>query len=129
MDHGAAYPYRLDPLAPTFGNRRSQAIAAAVCGAVALALWLRGPWTLSDADTIALEVILPGALAFVLAFAPSPATLANRIAKDLVVVWTAFAVFAGDGIVLMLVAVPAVLALAVALARTRVAGSWWGAPP
>ena len=129
MDHPAGYPYRLAPLVPAWGNGKSQALAAFACAAVALALWMRAPWPLADVDTIALHVVLPGALAFVLAFAPAPLVLANRIAKDLVTVWTTLAVFAGDRIVLMLVAVPAVLALAIALGHTRLGRSWWGGEP
>src|SRR5262245_63148634 len=87
---------------------------------------MRAPWSLADVDTIALQVVLPGSLAFVLAFAPSPRVLANRIAKDLVTVWTTLAVFAGDRIVLMLVAIPAVLAVSIALGHPRLGRSWWG---
>jgi len=94
-----------------------------------LALWTRAPWSLADLDTIALEVVLPGALAFVLAFAPPPLVLGNRIAKDLVTVWTILAVFAGDRMVLMLVALPAVLAVSIALGHTRLGRSWWGGEP
>jgi hypothetical protein len=129
VDHPAGYPYRLAPLVPRWSNGKSRALAALVCAAVAIALWMRAPWSLVDVDALALEVVLPGALAFVLAFAPPPLVLVNRIAKDLVTVWTALAVFAGDRIVWMLVALPAVLAVAVALGRTRWGRSWCGGEP
>ena len=126
MDFPAGYPYRLAPLVPAWSDGKSQTLAALACAAVVLALWMRAPWSLADVDTIALQVVLPGSLAFVLAFAPSPRVLANRIAKDLVTVWTTLAVFAGDRIVLMLVAIPAVLAVSIALGHPRLGRSWWG---
>jgi hypothetical protein len=129
VDHPAGYPYRLAPLVPAWSSGKSQALAALACAAVVVALWTRAPLSLADVDTIALEVVLPGALAFVLAFAPTPLVLGNRIVKDLVTVWTTLAVFAGDRMVLMLVALPAVLALSIALGHTRLGRSWWGGEP
>jgi hypothetical protein len=122
------YPYSLAPMRPVWRDRKAQAFGAAILAAMALSLALRWPIRLADMDAVALLVMLPGMLAFVLAFAPRPATLGNRIAKDLVTAWTALAMFSGD-LVLMLVAVPGILALAVLLSWTARAAHLWGADP
>lgn len=124
-----AYPYAPTPLRPVWHDRKAQALGvfAVLCTAVGLAA--RWPFALADADTLALLVLFPGALAFVLAFAPRPATRANRIAKDLVTVWTALGVFSGALLPLMIVTVPVWLAVAVFAARLEASRRIWGDDP
>jgi hypothetical protein len=101
-------------------------LAAFAVLTTASALWLRGPLELAALDDVVLRILFPGGLAFILAFAPRPATRSNRIAKDLVVVWLALAVFAGDRVPLMIVAVTGLLAVSVVLASTRFGRALWG---
>ncbi len=121
-----AYPYALKPLRPVWADRKARVLGALIAASTMLAVMLHWPRTLQDIDALALTVAFPGALAFVLAFAPRPATRGNRIAKDLVVCWTALGAFAGALLPLMIVAVPVLLALAVFLARTDWARRVWG---
>jgi len=123
-----AYPYSQHRLAPAWADRKARALAAVAVTALTLAIWRRSPIAWSELDGLALEVVFPAALAFVLAFAPPPQVLANRIAKDLLVCWTALAALAGH-IPLMLVAVPALLALAVAVSFTPLASMWHKGEP
>jgi hypothetical protein len=121
-----AYPYALKPLQPVWDDRKARVLGALIVAGTLLACALHWPRALKEIDALALLVLLPGALAFVLAFAPRPATRGNRIAKDLVVCWMALGVFAGTWLPLMIVAVPVLLALAVFAARTEWARRIWG---
>jgi hypothetical protein len=124
---GPDYPYSLKPLHPVWHDRKARALGGLAVAGTALAIGLHWPASLVDIDKLALLVLLPGALAFVLAFAPCPATRANRIAKDIVVAWTALGAFAGSLLPLMIVTVPVLLAAAVFIARTEVSRRWWSA--
>ncbi len=126
---GPAYPYALKPLRPVWDDRKAQTLAAFAAACTTLALVLRWPFALADLDAIVLMVLTPGALAFVLAFAPRPATRANRIAKDLVTGWTALGAFAGPLLPLMIVTVPVLLGASVFVARTEFARRHWGDDP
>jgi hypothetical protein len=123
---GPPYPYASKPLQPVWHDRKARALGAWAVACTMLALALQWPPMLAEVDKLALQVVMPGALAFVLAFAPPPATRANRIAKDLVVCWTALGSFAGSLLPWMIVMVPVLLATAVFIARTDVARRFWG---
>ena len=124
-----AYPYAPTPLRPVWHDRKAQGLGGFAVACTMTALAMRWPFALSDVDAIALMVLFPGALAFVLAFAPRPATRANRIAKDLVVCWTALGVFAGAYLPLMIATVPVWLAVAVFAARLEASRRIWGDDP
>ena len=66
-------------------------------------------------DVLALQVVFPALLAFVLAFAPRPRERTSALIKDLFVVATALACFAGDLQPLLMVLAPFLLGLGVAL--------------
>ena len=119
-----AYPLPSTALRPSWGNRRSQILALVAVAACFAALGLRAPIKLADIDDIALRILLPAGLAFVLAFAPVPATAVGRTARDLTVLCLAAALFAGDRLPVMLACYPLVLMASVALdwARQALAG-------
>ena len=121
----AGYPYSNTPLVPQWRSRRARALAITVVGAALVASVIRMPLSLASVDDLALTVVLPTVFGVVLAFAPPPSTGANAIARDLIVIGTALAVFAGDHVPLMIIAVPAVLAVSVMLAATSLGRSWW----
>jgi hypothetical protein len=110
-----AYPLPSAALRPSWSNRRSQLLALFAIAACLVALGIRVPIKLAEIDDIALRILLPGGLAFVLAFAPMPATAVGRIARDLTVVGLAAAMFAGDRVPVMLACYPLVLMASVAL--------------
>jgi len=126
MPESAAYPYTNTPLTPAWRDHKAQALGATAAVAAAVALWLKLPIAPADLDHIALTIVLPGALAFVLALAPRPATRANRIAKDLVTFATALAVFSGNLLALSIALVPVLLAFAVGIGATPLGAMWWG---
>ena len=103
------YPLSQRALQPMWRNRRSQISAAASVGAAILALVLRSPIPLADLDDIALRILFPAALAFILAFAPSPGTSVGGIARQLTVLGLCLAVFAGNFLPVMLACYPLIL--------------------
>jgi hypothetical protein len=114
---------------PVWVDRKAQIIAGLAVVFTAAALVMRWPYSLADIDTIALMIVFPGALSFVLAFAPPPVTRANRIAKDLVCCWTALGAFAGSLLPLMIATVPVWLAVAVFAAKVDALRGLWGDDP
>jgi hypothetical protein len=70
-------------------------------------------------DRVALLIVLPALLGITLAFAPDPPALVSRLAKRLTVAGCAVGTFAGPWLAPMILAVPALLALSVAI------GSLW----
>ena len=110
-----AYPLPSAALRPSWGNRRSQILALSAVAAGLVALGLAVPIELAEIDDIALRILLPGGLAFVLAFAPMPATAVGRTARDLTVLGLAASMFAGDRVPLMLACYPLVLMVSVGL--------------
>jgi len=110
-----AYPLSSAALRPSWASRRSRALAAFAVLACLAALALRAPIRLAEIDDIALRVLFPAALAFVLAFAPAPGTRVGRIARDLTVLGLALAMFGGDRVPVMLACYPLVLMASVAI--------------
>jgi hypothetical protein len=95
---------------------------------IAAPLLLRAPIEHREIDDVALRILFPAGLAFVLAFAPTPGTAVGRIARVLTVLALVAAMFAGDRVPLMLACFPLVLMASVLLdwAGRRCAGL--GAP-
>ena len=118
MTH-AAYPLPDRPLRAAWSDRRSQGLAFVSVAAAVAAIWLRSPVDLAGLDDVVLRVLFPACLAFVLAFAPAPATHVGRIARVLTVLGLAASVFAGDYLPVMLACYPVVLMLSVLLGRER----------
>src|SRR4029079_9019648 len=114
-----AYPLPATALRPQWRNRHSQALAALSVAACLAALAIKAPIRLAEVDDLALRVLLPAGLAFVLAFAPGPGTGVGRIARDLTVLGLAAAMFAGDRAPLMLACYPLAL-------MTSVLADWAG---
>lgn len=113
---GGPYPYRAQVrLAPTWSSRRSQVIAAACLLCAWAATRVGGAPTLERLDDLTLRVLLPSAMAFVLAFAPRPSTRVGMIAVDLTIAGLLVASFAGSAALPMLIGYPILLAAAVAL--------------
>lgn len=110
-----AYPLSANALRAQWRNRQSQALAAVAVVACLAALALRAPISLGEIDDIALRVLLPAGLAFVLAFAPTPGTRVGRIARVLTVLGLAGATFAGDRVPLLIACFPLVLVASVLL--------------
>lgn len=117
------YPYPPEArLAPTWSSRRSRIVAVGcILCALAAVLW-RGTPTLAAIDDLALRVGLPVMLAFVLGFAPRPATAVGAIAVDLTIAGLLASTFLGDAAPLLLLGYPLLLALAVLLGRSRTGG-------
>ncbi|HTV69549.1 MAG TPA: hypothetical protein VMF90_13525 [Rhizobiaceae bacterium] len=115
----ASYPLRDGALQPAWRNRRSQILAAAAVAAAVLAIVLRSPFALSEIDDVTLRIVFPTALAFVLAFAPTPGTRVGRTARDLTVLGLCLAVFAGDLLPVMLASYPLVLMISVLIDWVR----------
>ena len=109
-----AYPLPSSALRPSWGNRRSQILALLAIAACLIALGLEAPIGLAEIDDVTLRILLPAGLAFVLAFAPTPATAVGRTARDLTVLGLAASMFAGDRVPLMLACYPLVLMASVA---------------
>jgi hypothetical protein len=123
-----AYPLPATALRPQWRERHAQALAAVAILAGVAALLLRAPIALGELDDVALRILFPAGLAFVLAFAPTPGTAVGRIARVLTVLALVAAMFAGDWVPLMLACFPLVLMASVLLdwAGRRFAGL--GAP-
>lgn len=117
MSEASSYPLSHAQLRPGWTNRRSQVLAATVVAASLAAVALRTPPKLAEIDDITLKVLFPAGLAFVLAFAPAPATRVGRIARDLTVMGLIASMFAGDRVPLMLACYPLVLMASVVIAR------------
>ena len=90
---------------------------------------MRWPIKVATADDIALRILVPAILGFVLAFAPPPGTRVGRIAKDLTVLGLALSIFCGDTVPLMIALYPLVLAASVAIGESRFGGLFWSAKP
>jgi len=115
----AGYPLPSVPLRPSWTHRRSQLLAAMTIAACLVGVVGRMPVILADVDNIALRILLPGALGFVLAFAPVPGTPVGRIARELTVLGLCASMFAGNFAPVMLACYPLLLAAAVIVARMR----------
>jgi hypothetical protein len=110
------YPYGLSPLRPQFGDRWSQIIAGSNLISMGISLFVHA--TVWPANRLALLVVLPGLLGITLAFAPDPPVLVSCLAKRMTAAGCAVGTFAGSLLAPMILAVPAMLALAVAI-------GWW----
>jgi hypothetical protein len=110
---GPDYPYGSIPLRPQWHDRWSQVLALLVVACASISLTLQGGvWPI---DRIALLIILPAALGITLAFAPDPPTLISRLAKRMTVGGCAIGALSGPLLAPMILAVPILLALAVAI--------------
>jgi hypothetical protein len=110
---GLDYPYGSSPLRPQWRDRWARGLAALVLSGMAISLFAhRSVWPV---DRIALMIVLPALLGITLAFAPDPPALISRLAKRLTVAGCAIAPFAGTLLAPMILAVPALLALSVAV--------------
>ncbi len=107
------YPYGSRPLVAIWGNRWAQglALAIAACAAGAIALHA-GDWPI---HRLALLVVLPALLGITLAFAPDPPSRVSLLAKRLVTAGCAIGTLSGVWLAPMILAVPALLALAVGI--------------
>jgi hypothetical protein len=114
-----AYPLPSAALRPSWVNRRSRLLALFAIAACLIAFGLETPIGLAEIDDITLRILFPGGLAFVLAFAPTPATRVGRVARDLTVLGLAAAMFVGDRVPVMLACYPLVLMASVAIDWTR----------
>jgi len=114
-----AYPLPSTALQPSLSNRRSQLLAFLAITACLIALRLESPIELAEVDDIALRILFPAGLAFVLAFAPAPATAVGRTARDLTVLGLAASMFAGDRVPVMLACFPLLLMASVAIDWAR----------
>ncbi|TCR70283.1 hypothetical protein [Bosea sp. BK604] len=113
---GADYPYGSAPLLPQWRDRWAQGLALLTAACMSLSLLTHGPvWPV---ERIALLVVLPALLGVTLAFAPDPPAFVSRLAKRLTVVGCAAGTLAGPWLAPMIMAVPALLALSVAI-------GWW----
>lgn len=118
----ANYPLPSDALRPQWSNCRARLLAAVAVLSALLAVAIRMPLDLADLDDVTLRIFLPAALAFVLAFAPTPATRVGRIARGLTVLGLCAGVFAGDYLLVMLACYPLVLMVSVAIDWLRPPG-------
>lgn len=114
-----AYPYSGNALTPAWSDRRLWLLASLPVLLALAAIILQWPLSLSNVDDVALRILLPAGLGFVLAFAPGPSTYVGRIARVGTVVGLAISVFAGDWMPLMLACYPLLLVLSVVLGRER----------
>jgi hypothetical protein len=114
-----AYPLPSTRLQPSWSSRRSQILAFLAILSCLIALALDASLQLDQIDDVALRILLPGGLAFMLAFAPTPATAVGRTARDLTVFCLAASMFAGERMPVMLACYPLVLMASVALDRAR----------
>ncbi|AWN46081.1 hypothetical protein DK419_06965 [Methylobacterium terrae] len=110
------YPYGPDPLLPAWGSVKARALAVLALLGAGLGGGI-GAAAGAPVNEIALLAVLPGILAFTLAFAPEPATRLGTMAKDLLCLGTAAAPLCGTGIHYAVAAVPVLLAVAVVLDR------------
>ncbi|MDB5520258.1 MAG: hypothetical protein JWQ17_7016 [Tardiphaga sp.] len=114
---GSDYPYGSSSLRPQWRDRWARGLAALVLSCMGISLFAHlSVWPV---DRIALLIVLPALLGITLAFAPDPPALVSRLAKRLTVAGCAVGPFAGPWLAPMILAVPALLALSVAI------GSLW----
>jgi hypothetical protein len=113
LQTGPDYPYGSKPLQPQWRNRWGQGLCLLVliCTAVSMLIYLPG-WPV---ERVALTVVLPALLGITLAFAPDPPALISRLAKRLTVAGCAVGTLSGPWLAPMILAVPALLALSVAI--------------
>ncbi len=118
---GLRYPYGGGPLLPAWRSLKGRALAALslACGLVGSVLSHGAGRPVNET---ALLAVMPGLLAFTLAFAPEPRTRLGTMAKDLLCLATAAACLSGPYAHLMLAGVPGLLALAVAMDRAMPPG-------
>jgi hypothetical protein len=110
------YPYGSSPLRPQFGDRWSQIIAGSNLISMGISLSVHA--TVWPINRLALLVVLPGLLGITLAFAPDPPVPVSCLAKRMTAAGCAVGTFAGSLLAPMILAVPAMLALAVVI-------GWW----
>lgn len=115
----SSYPLPSARLLPSWTNRRSQAFAAAVVGTCLIAIVARTPFGLAEVDDLAVRILLPAGLAFVLAFSPVPGTSVGRIARELTVLGLCASMFAGDLVPVLLACYPLILMASVVVAWVR----------
>jgi hypothetical protein len=98
----AECPFSSRALRPTWASRRSRTFAGLAVVAALAAFAAQWPIRLVDVDGITLRVALPATLAFVLSFAPRPASRVGRIARELTVLGLCAGMFAGDRLPMLL---------------------------
>jgi hypothetical protein len=119
MSRASSYPLPSAALRPSWANRRSQAFAAIAVAACLAAIAARMPIRLAEIDDVALRIILPAGLAFVLALSPIPGTAVGRIARELTVLGLAASMFAGNYVPIMVACYPLILMASVVIAWAR----------
>lgn len=116
MAHAAVstdYPYGSSQLRPQWRDRWARGLSSlvVVCTGISLLAHL-AVWPI---ERIALMIVLPALLGITLAFAPDPPSLISRLAKRLTVAGCALGTLCGPWLAPMILAVPALLALSVAI--------------
>lgn len=107
------YPYGSKPLRPQWRDRWAQGLCLLVLACAAISMLVHLPvWPV---ERLALTVVLPALLGITLAFAPDPPALVSRLAKRLTVAGCSVGTLSGPWLAPMILAVPALLALSVAV--------------
>ncbi len=119
-DHPAArpdYPYPDRPMLPQWHDRIAQ-LQAVFALAMAVAATLFAPHSTS-LHAVALLIILPAALSFILAFAPDPKSPVSALTKDIFVLGAALAVWVGPWLGLVVACAPLGLIAGIVLGSLR----------
>jgi hypothetical protein len=107
------YPYGSLPLRPQWHDRWARGLSALVMACMSISMLAHlAVWPI---ERIALMIVLPALLGITLAFAPDPPSLISRLAKRLTVAGCALGTLSGPWLAPMILAVPALLALSVAI--------------
>jgi len=107
------YPYGSKPLRPQWGDRWAQCLCLLVLACTGISMLVH--LSIWPVERVALMVVLPALLGITLAFAPDPPALISRLAKRLTVAGCAVGTLSGPWLAPMILAVPALLALSVAV--------------
>lgn len=111
------YPYGSSPLRPQWREPWARGLSALVVVSGGISLLMHyGKWPL---EHLALMVVFPVLLGITLAFAPDPPALTSRIAKRLTVAGCVIGAWSGPWLAPMILAVPALLAVSVAVGALR----------
>lgn len=113
LQTGLHYPYGSKPLRPQWRDGWAQGLSVLVLVSAGISVLVY--LTIWPIERMALMIVLPALLGITLAFAPDPPALTSRLAKRLTVVGCAVGTLSGQWLAPMILAVPALLALSVAI--------------